>query len=131
MDETMAGRLEPRRIERWLVVSIAAHSLAVGVALLFFTDWSVAFGGWGTATPRFFARQAGIFHVVVALGYLFEYQRYRGVGLLVMAKSIAVLFLVAMTLLGDGATWALPLSAVADGMMAVVVVVVHRWAARQ
>ena len=122
--------LEPRRFERWLIVLIALHSIAVGIALLVFTDWSTDFGGWGPAEPRFFARQAGVFHIVVALGYLVEYLRYRGVGLLVLAKSIAVVFLLSASILGDGTTWAVPWSALGDGLMAAAVILVHRWAHR-
>lgn len=122
----MIRDLDPRRIELWLIVLIALHSLGVGIALMAFTDWSVAFGGWGRADPRFFVRQAGIFHVVVAVGYLLEYFRYRGVGLLVLAKSAAVVFLLAATLLGSAVAWVVPLSAAGDGLMALVVVLVHR-----
>ena len=107
---------------------IALHSLGVGVALMAFTDWSVAFGGWGRAEPRFFVRQAGVFHVVVAVGYLLEYFRSRGVGLLLLAKSGAVVFLLVTTWLGREVAWAVPLSAVADGLMAAVVLWVHRLA---
>ena len=126
----MSG-LDPRRVERCLIGLIALHSVGVGIALMVFTDWSTVFGGWGLAEPRFFARQAGIFHIVVALGYLLEYLRYRGVALLVLAKSIAVVFLLSVAILGEDATWAVPLSAVGDGLMATVVVLVHRWASRR
>ena len=123
--------LDPRRVERWLIVLIALHSVSVGIALTIFTDWSTTFGGWGPAEPRFFARQAGVFHLAVALGYLLEYQRYRGIGLLVTAKSIAVVFLLLTAILGDDNTWAVPLSALADGLMAAAVILVHRWASRR
>lgn len=121
----MRGDLEQDRLELWLVALIALHSLAVGVSLLCFTDWSVTLGGWERVEPRFFARQAGVFHIVVAIGYLGEYLRYRGVGLLVLAKSAAVLFLFSMWLSEDPGAWAIPLSALADGLMAVVVVSIH------
>ena len=127
----MANRLDARRLERWLVVLIALHSLAVGVALMFFTDWSVTLGGWARAEPRFFAQQAGVFHVVVALGYLLEYLRYRGIGLLVLAKSFAVVFLLSIAILGSDAPWVVPIAALGDGLMAAAVVLVHRWASRQ
>ena len=124
------SRTRAEQLERWLIVLIALHSLGVGAALLFFTEWSAAFGGWGRIEPTFFARQAGAFHFVVALGYLLEYLRYRGIGLLLLAKSTAVVFLLSVTILGDGATWAVPLSALGDGLMAAAVILVHRWAHR-
>jgi len=122
-----AGSEIARRLEAWLVVLVALHSFAVAVFLLFFTEWGVRFGGWSAAEPLFFARQAGVFHVVVAVGYLLEYFRYRGVSLLVTTKTIAVVFLGSMFLV-DGGPWAVPLSAAGDAAMAVVVFAVHRLA---
>jgi hypothetical protein len=121
------GRTRLRRLEGWLVVLIALHSLSVAFFLLFLTEWGVRFGGWGEASPLFFARQAGVFHVVVAVGYLIEWFRHRGVVLLVTTKAIAVLFLGAMYLI-DGGPWAVPLSAAGDAAMALAVLVVHRLA---
>jgi hypothetical protein len=114
-----------RALETGLVVAIALHSYAVGFFLLFFTRWGVRFGGWGEASPLFFARQAGVFHFVVASGYLIEYFRTRGVRLLLLAKATATVFLVAM-LLADGGPWALPASALGDALMGLAVWIVHR-----
>lgn len=120
------GRVGPwRRLEAWLVVLIALHSLTVAFFLLFLTQWGARFGGWGELSPLFFARQAGIFHVVVAAGYLIEWFRYRGVIFLVTTKAIAVVFLGAMYLL-NGEPWAVPLSAAGDAAMGLAVLVVHR-----
>ena len=55
--------------------------------------------------PLFFPRQAGAFHFVVAAVYLVEYFRYRGVLLLVMTKSIAVVFLFLTTLSAPRPGW--------------------------
>jgi hypothetical protein len=117
--------MKPVVIERWLIRMIAVHSLAVGVFLLFLTEWSVAFGGWGAAVPLFFPRQAGVFHIVVGVGYLYEYRRFRTVGLLLIAKSAAVLFLLAGTFVTDSTAWAVPLSALGDGAMGLAVLLVH------
>jgi hypothetical protein len=114
-----------RAAENWLVVLVALHSVAVGFVLLFFTRWGIRFGGWPDAQPLFFARQAGVFHLVVAAAYLVEWFRYRGVAILLTAKCLAVVFLLAMVAL-DGGPWPLPLSALGDGLMAVVVLSVDR-----
>ena len=114
------------RVETWLIVLIAIHSYAVGFFLLFLTKWGAAFGGWAEVAPLFFARQAGIFHVVVATGYLNEYFRYRGISLLLTAKIMAVLFLVSMMMVAEPAAWTIPLSALGDGAMALVAYLVHR-----
>ena len=114
------------RVETWLIVLIAIHSFVVALFLMFATRWGAAFGGWGEVSPLFFARQAGVFHVVVGVGYLHEYFRYRGVTFLLVTKVLAVLFLVSMMVVAEPAPWAVPLSAVADGLMAIVVYWVHR-----
>jgi len=111
-------------VEKWLVVLIAIHSYAVGVFLLFATEWGTTFGGWSDVQPLFFARQAGVFHFLIATAYLIEYFRYRGVILLVTAKLTAVVFLLAMMLV-ESAPWAVGLSAAGDGLMGLAVLFVH------
>jgi hypothetical protein len=97
----------------------------VGLFLTFATDWGARFGGFPSPTPLFFPRQAGAFHFVVAGVYLVEYLRYRGVGLLVMTKSMAVVFLL-LTALPGPAPWVVPLSGVGDALMATAVVALRR-----
>ena len=121
----------PRTVELWLVVLISVHSLAVGVSLLFFPQWSAALGGWGEVEHTFFPRQGGVFHLVVAIGYLHEYLRHRGVSLMIIAKSMAVLFLIVMTLVDADGAWAVPASALGDGLMALTVALVHRSVRRE
>jgi hypothetical protein len=113
------------RLERTLVVLIALHSVVVGLFLAFATDWGARLGGFPSPVPLFFPRQGGAFHFVVAAVYLVERFHYRGVFLLVLAKSIAVVFLVLATVLTD-VPWLVPLSAVGDGLMAVAVVLLRR-----
>lgn len=113
------------RIERWLVTLVALHSFAVGVSLLVLTRWGTVLGGWADVEPLFFARQAGLFHIVVAIFYLYEYRRYRGVTLLVLAKSFATVFLTALWLLGESA-WSVPMSALGDAAMGLLVALAHR-----
>jgi hypothetical protein len=112
-------------LERTLVVLVALHSVVVGLFLTFATDWGARFGGFPSPVPLFFPRQAGAFHFVVAAIYLVEYFRYRGVGLLVMTKSIAVVFLF-LTALLESVPWVVPLSGIGDGLMAGAVVLFRR-----
>ena len=113
-------RRAAQRFEPLLIVLIAVHSYAVGAFLLLATEWGAAFGGWPEVRPLFFARQAGVFHVVVATGYLLEYSRTGGVTLLLMAKTTAVVFLGSMMLV-ETTPWAVPVSAIGDGLMGLVV----------
>ena len=118
------------RAERGLVVLIALHSFVVGLFLVLVPEWGARFGGFGAVSPLFFARQAGAFHFVAATAYLVEYFRYRGVLLLVITKSVAVVFLL-MTSVLDTVPWVVPLSGVADGFMALAVVLLRRARGRE
>jgi hypothetical protein len=117
------------RLERWVVVLIALHSYAVGLMLMFATEWTLNFAGWEVPENLFFPRQGGVFHLVVATGYLFEYFRFQRIQLLIIAKSIAVVFLLALS--RDTGAWAVPFSGVTDGLMLIVAVWVHVKARKQ
>lgn len=112
------------RLEKWLVLLIALHSGAIGIGAVVAPEWGLRFGGFGEASPLFFPRQVGIFHLVVANAYLLEYFRYRGVSILVATKMVAVLFLGGMLLIDD-LPWIVPFSALGDGAMGLSVIWVH------
>jgi len=114
-----------RRMERLLVVLVAAHTLCVGIFLLFFPVHAARFGGWGDVRPAFFGSQAGAFHIVLAIGYLSEHFRHRGIALIVVAKVVAAAFLLAWTAIGD-VPWAVPFSGAADALMGLAVWGAHR-----
>jgi hypothetical protein len=111
--------------ERLLVSLIALHSTIVGAMFLMAPDWTMEFAGWQSIEPIFFAYQAGIFHVVLAVAYLIEYHRYRGVSIIITAKSIALVFLITATII-DPIPWAVWTSGILDGIMALVMWWVHR-----
>jgi hypothetical protein len=111
--------------EKLLVRLIALHSVIVGTMFLLAPDWTMKFAGWQSISPVFFAYQAGIFHVVLAVAYLLEYRQYRGVSILVTAKVIAFVFLITATII-DPIPWAVWTSGIIDGIMALVVWWVHR-----
>ncbi len=116
-----------KTIEKWLIILIALHSIGIGIGLLWAPDWAFRLGGWDIVTPKFFARQAGIFHLVVACCYLIEYFRYRGIIILLMAKSVATVFLLGSYFLYES-SWIVVFSAVADFLMGLVAYYVHRLA---
>jgi hypothetical protein len=86
------------------------------------------FAGWAHVDNHFFPRQSGVFHIIVASGYWLEYRRYGTIGLLVLAKSLAVIFLLAMSSWREA--WSVPFSGVADGVMLFGMLFVHRMARR-
>jgi hypothetical protein len=111
------------------VILVAAHSAAVGVALAAFPEWTTAFAGFGPVRPLFFARQAGVFHLVLAAGYLLEARR-GSVELLVTAKTIAAAFLSAAWLSGVQG-WSVPFSAAGDALMGMAAALLARAAPRR
>lgn len=112
-------------LERWLVLLVALHSYAIGAALLAVPAWALRFGGWEALPPLFFPRQAGMFHLVLATGYLLEYARQRGVVLLLTAKVLATVFLAAATL-SEGAPWFVGFAGATDGLIALAVLATRR-----
>ena len=113
------------RAERGLVLLVSLHSFAVGALLSLFPRMGLAFAGFGGAIPTFFPRQAGVFHLVLAFGYLLEHFRYRGILLLLFAKGAAAVLLLSVAATSD-VPWAVPFSGVADGLMGAAVWAVHR-----
>lgn len=111
--------------EKILIYLIALHSFIVGIMLMFFAEWAVAFAGWDGAEPIFFIWQAGAFHFVLAAGYLVEYSKHRTVSMLLIAKTSAFVFLIGGSLLA-ATPWSVWFSGFADGAMALVAFLVHR-----
>ena len=110
----------------WLLITLVAlHSAIIGVVFILAPNFTMQFGGWERIDPVFFGRQAGAFHIVLAAGYLMEFAKYRGVRLILIAKSFAFVFLLVYTII-DPLPWAVPASGVIDGLMALVVWWVHR-----
>jgi hypothetical protein len=111
--------------ERILIILIALHSFIVGSMLMFAAEWAVRFAGWHGADPIFFIWQAGAFHFVLATGYLVEYFRSRTIVLLLIAKSVAFVFLIGGSLLVE-TPWSVWFSGCADGAMGLAAFFVHR-----
>jgi hypothetical protein len=111
--------------ERLLIDLIALHSVIVGGMLLLVPNWAMQFAGWEGITPLFFAHQAGVFHFVLAAGYMVEIRKFQAVNLLVIAKTTAFVFLMLATIFAD-TPWAVAFSGAFDGFLALLVVWVHR-----
>ena len=113
------------RHERLLIAFVALHSAVVGLLLILAPGLAAQLGGWERIDPAFFGRQAGAFHIVLAIGYLVEFARHRSISLILIAKTFAFAFLMVHAVL-DPLPWAVPTSGVLDGLMALVVWWVHR-----
>ena len=115
------------RIERLLVLLVALHSYAVGAILLFLPSLPLQWGGWDASAADFFVRQGGAFHVVLATIYLIDYRRRGSVTSLVVAKSMATVFLTAMILIGND-SWLVWLAMIGDAGMGASVYALRRLA---
>ena len=112
----------PRR-EALLVLLIALHSIGVGILLLFGSHWALRLGGWAESDSFFFVQQGGVFHLIIAVLYLLDYFRHDSILPIVIAKSSAVVFLIAMRASGEPAL--VLVSALVDALMLVAVVSVR------
>ena len=110
--------------EKALIILVALHSAAIGLGALAATEWGLKFGGFAGVSPLFFPRQVGVFHLVAASAYLIEYFQYRGVTILITAKTIAVVFLVTMMAM-ESLPWVVPFSAAGDALMVLAVLAIH------
>jgi len=104
------------RLRGALVVLAALHSVGIGVGLAFLPGLAAGLGGFPPVTPVFFARQGGVFHLVLGVAYWLEHRRAGTAWLLLLAKGTATLFLGAATLGGD-VPWSVPVSLLADAGM--------------
>ena len=124
----MVDRIPWKGLERLGVFLVALHSFLIGVMLIFTTSWVLDFAGWSEVSHLFFPRQSGAFHIILAAGYWWEFQRHRTIGLMLMAKSVAVVFLLIMSPWKEA--WSVPFSGVFDGLMLVGMFFVHWMASR-
>jgi len=116
------------RLEGVGVALVALHSLAIGIMLVFATPWVLQFAGWDEMAHMFFPRQSGAFHIILAAGYFWEFRAHRTIGLMLLAKGTAVVFLLVMSPWKEA--WSVPFSGVLDGLMLVGMAFVHRMANR-
>lgn len=109
--------------EALLVLLIALHSIGVGILLLFGSNLALRLGGWIEGDSLFFVRQGGIFHLIIATLYLLDYFRRNSILPIVIAKSAAVAFLVAMRATGEPAL--VLVSALVDALMLIAILSVR------
>ena len=86
----MVDRIPWKGLERLGVFLVALHSFLIGVMLIFTTSWVLDFAGWSEVSHLFFPRQSGAFHIILAAGYWWEFQRHRTIGLMLMTLVLSV-----------------------------------------
>lgn len=90
---------DPARRLRTVLWLMAAHSAAVGIALMLHPDRLLELAGYEPVGEDFFPVQGGVFHVIMAVGYglgaLDSDRRSMLIRFAVFVKSAALVFLVA------------------------------------
>ena len=106
----MHGRLS------WFLALVAAHSILLGVLMLFWPLEFLGRFGWEYADSRFFPAQSGLFLLLLGIVYAVAIRERALVGLVVLSKAAAFVFLVSEVARGSGPVLLL-LTAVIDGVM--------------
>jgi hypothetical protein len=108
------------RIFLWLV---AIHSFCVGLGLMLIPLEYYDFFGFGNYQGSFFKIQAGIFHMVLVIAYVFAARdpvKYRVLILFsILAKFIATLFLIGYSFFAE-MVWMVLVSGIADFLMGLI-----------
>jgi hypothetical protein len=99
-----------------LIVAVAAHSIVLGVLLLYFPVWTLSLVGWEYRGELFWPSQAGLFLVILGIAYAAAVRIRAFVWLAVGSKASAFVFLaVSPALLG--APRMVGLTGCGDGVM--------------
>ena len=121
--------LNPRSQVFYMLWIMAIHSFGVALGLMFLPTKFLPFFGFYGYSGRFFQIQSGIFHIVMAAAYLMAaYQMESPPGLVrfsIYAKTIAFAFLITIYLFYS-AGWMILLSALVDGLMALILFLLYR-----
>ena len=108
------------RIFLWLV---AIHSFCVGLGLMLIPLEYYDFFGFGSYQGNFFKIQAGIFHLVLVIAYVFaalDPVNYRAMILFsILAKFIATIFLICYSIFGE-MMWMVMISGITDFLMGLI-----------
>jgi hypothetical protein len=114
----------PAEVAELLLVSLAvAEGALVGAWLGALPALALRTGGFPPA-PLFFVRFAGVLHLLLGFGYGLEWIRFRRVTLLVTAKALTALFLLA-TLFGEGLPPLMSVALVVEAGMALAAGFLH------
>ena len=103
---------------------IAFHSLCVGVGLILAPSELFEFLGYSMCTERFFPTQGGVFHIIMAIGYIMgaiKYpESYDLIIFTIIVKFSATVFLI-IYFIAVKQTWVILFSGVTDGFMGIIV----------
>lgn len=108
---------------------MALHSIAVGIGLIVIPSSALEFLGFNGEAERFFSTQGGVFHILMAIGYLLAASKLKNneplIIFSVIVKFGATLFLLIYYLLVESIILLL-FSCVSDFIMGLVIFLLHK-----
>ena len=120
------------KILKWLKILLylyAFHSFAVALGLMFLPPEFFSIFGFEGCQESFFKSQAGVFHLVMVVAYLIGATKFEAsynlIWFIIMAKSIALVFLASYFVLFDR-IWMIAISGIGDGAMAILLYILFR-----
>ncbi len=118
-----------RVILNLIVIAVAVHSIALGIALLFSPVRTLGIVGWGYSGQVFWPRQAGLFLVILGTTYAAAIRVPALVWLLIGSKMSAFVFL-QVSVMWMEAPRIVALLACGDGLMGLAVAIAF-WGAKR
>lgn len=107
---------------------IAFHSFCVGVGLIVAPSELFELLGYTKCTERFFPTQGGVFHIIMAVGYIMAALKYPQsddlVVFIIIVKLCATVFLL-IYFIAVKQTWVILFSGISDGLMSFVVYLIY------
>ena len=125
----MIGPFRIGSVLRFWLWSLALHSVAVGLGLIWHPAALLSQIGYAPCSEPFFPTQGGVFHIIMGVGYsmaAWDPLRFRGlVVFTIVVKTLATIFLIIYWLINPSFQVIL-LSGLVDGVMAGVLAVLYR-----
>ncbi len=121
-------KIEKKYHLSFVLTLVSIHSFLVGVGLILFPGELIEYVGFQFVHEKFFQTQAGVFHIILSIGYILPVINYNNFKNLVIfsiiVKIIAALFLFIYFLFFDSIVCVL-LSGCGDCAMAVLLLYVY------
>ncbi len=133
-DKTPSGA-QLKRSRYWqialtlVLLGVAAHSIGLGLTLLFFPRWALKLVGWEYSGQMFWPCQAGLFLVILGTAYGAAVRLPSLIWLVLGSKAAAVTFLL-LSVVWLQAPTIVPLLGCGDGLMGLAVAVAF-WQVRR
>jgi hypothetical protein len=112
---------------KWILWLIAIHSICFGIALVVLPISVIEFFGF-SLTEKFFADQGGVFHLVVAVAYIWAAldleNAFKMIVISCTAKFVATIFLISYFFFGSPIFMVI-FSGIADFLMGLAILVLY------